>query len=317
MTTKNGLITAGIDVGSSAIKVAVMQHPDSGEPTMLAGRCERIRRRDALEVATGVYDETLAEAGLTRDDVDYLATTGEGEIVEFRTGHFYGMTAHARGALFLEPEARAALDVGALHTRAILMDDRAKVLGYRMTSQCASGSGQFLENISRYLGVTLNEIGPLSRKACEPENCSSICAVLAETDVINMVSRGIETADILKGIHLSMAGRYVKLLRSSGAKGVAVVTGGLAADQGLVAALTECLNEAGAGAEIEVRSHEHSVLAGAIGAALWGAFRARKLALTERQAVDTTGGSATQSSARGETRSDDGPGEALSAEAGG
>jgi benzoyl-CoA reductase subunit D len=320
MTTKNGLITAGIDVGSSAIKVAVMRHPDGGEPTMLAGRCERIRRRDALEVATGVYDETLAEAGagaeagLTRDDVDYLATTGEGEIVEFRTGHFYGMTAHARGALFLEPEARAALDVGALHTRAILMDDRAKVLGYRMTSQCASGSGQFLENISRYLGVTLNEIGPLSRKACEPENCSSICAVLAETDVINMVSRGIDTADILKGIHLSMAGRYVKLLRSSGAKGVALVTGGLAADQGLVAALTECLDEAGA--EMEVRSHEHSVLAGAIGAALWGAFRARKLAAVGSPAIVATGMGATLSAGT-DTGPADEPGGALSAEAAG
>ena len=42
------------------------------------------------------------------------------------------------------------------------MRDKARVLGHRMTSQCASGSGQFLENICRYLGVTIDEIGPLS-----------------------------------------------------------------------------------------------------------------------------------------------------------
>ena len=72
-----------------------------------------------------------------------------------------------------------------------------------MTSQCASGSGQFLENIARYLGVAVEEIGPLSKTSQNPEKCSSICAVLAETDVINMVSRGIATPDILKGIHLS------------------------------------------------------------------------------------------------------------------
>jgi len=70
----------------------------------------------------------------------------------FRTGHFYGMTTHSRGGLFLEPQARAIIDMGALHTRAVAMDERGKVLGYRMTSQCASGSGQFLENIARYLG---------------------------------------------------------------------------------------------------------------------------------------------------------------------
>ena len=168
------------------------------------------------------------------------------------------------------------MDIGALHTRAILMDERGKVLGYRMTSQCASGSGQFLENICRYLGVTLEEIGPLSLKADDPEKCSSICAVLAETDVINMVSRGISTPNILKGIHESMAGRYLRLLASGGATGVALVTGGLAADVGLVAAMREGAVEQKM--NVEIRAHPQSVLAGAIGAALWGAFRARRLA---------------------------------------
>ena len=64
--------------------------------------------------------------------------------------------------------------------------------------------------------------------------------MLAETDVINMVSRGISAPNILKGIHLSMAGRLSKLLKSIGAThGVVMVTGGLALDAGLVAALEE------------------------------------------------------------------------------
>jgi len=153
------MITAGIDVGSAAIKVAVMDTDDQGAERLLAGTVERIRRRDALAVVDGIYEATLSHLRLARADVAYVATTGEGEGVRFRTGHFYGMTTHARGGLFLEPAARAVVDIGALHTRAVRMDERAKVLGYRMTSQCASGSGQFLENIARYLGVTLEEIG--------------------------------------------------------------------------------------------------------------------------------------------------------------
>ncbi len=188
------------------------------------------------------------------------------------------MTTHARGGLFLEPEARAVIDIGALHARAVLMDERAKVLGYRMTSQCASGSGQFLENISRYLGITIDEIGPLSLQADDPEACSSICAVLAETDVINMVSRGISTPNIIKGIHQSMAGRYVRLLTAVGAPGVVLVTGGLAADVGLLAAMREAVAAKSKGTKPpEIRAHEQSVLAGAYGAALWGAFRVRRL----------------------------------------
>lgn len=270
------MLTAGIDVGSSTIKVVVMEDHGEGGARMLASRTERIRKRELLRLAESAFDETLGEAGVGRDDLRYVATTGEGEHISFRTGHFYGMTTHARGGLFLDSEARAVIDIGALHTRALLMDGKAKVLGYRMTSQCASGSGQFLENIGRYLGVTLDEIGPLSLQADKPETCSSICAVLAETDVINMVSRGITIPNILKGIHKSMAGRYLRLLTSSGAQGVVLVTGGLAADAGLLEAIREAAAEQKAA--LEIRANQDSILAGALGAALWGAFRARRLA---------------------------------------
>jgi len=270
------LLVAGIDVGSSAIKIVLLE--DNGEEAarVLLGRSERIRRRDPQKVVESLYEQCLDQAGLERDQLGYVATTGEGELVAFRTGHFYGMTTHARGGLFLDPEARAVIDIGALHCRAVLMDERAKVLTYRMTSQCASGSGQFLENICRYLGITADEIGPLSLEADDPETCSSICAVLAETDVINMVSRGVSTANIIKGIHQSMAGRYLKLIASCGARGIVLVTGGLASDVGLLTALREAAEAQKT--PVEIRAHENSVLAGALGAALWGAFRAHKLA---------------------------------------
>ena len=270
------LLVAGVDVGSSAIKVAILEDAEGGASRLLHARSERIRRRDPHKIAEELYEACLDEAGLVPSDLAYVATPGEGETASFRTGHFYGMTTHARGGIFLRAGARAVVDIGALHARAVIMDQRAKVLSYRMTSQCASGSGQFLENICRYLGITIDEIGPLSLQADNPEACSSICAVLAETDVINMVSRGISTANIIKGIHQSMAGRYLRLLTSAGARGEVLVTGGLAGDLGLITALREAV--AAQSVDITIEAHENSVLAGAIGAALWGAFRARKLA---------------------------------------
>jgi benzoyl-CoA reductase subunit D len=268
-------IAGGIDVGSNSIKAVVMDDA-AGAPSCLGRGLARIRGRDFDEVVASAWGAALEQAGLRREDVEYVATTGEADNVTFRTGHFYSMTAHARGGLHLVPEARAALDVGALHGRVIRMDERGKVLDYRMTSQCASGSGQFLENISRYLGVALDEVGALSQRADAPETVSSICAVLAETDVINMVSRGISTANILKGIHLSMAGRLVKLLKAAGCSGVVVITGGLAQDAGLVVAMAE--EALARELDLELRTHPDSIHAGAMGAAIWGAFRCRKLA---------------------------------------
>ena len=256
------MITTGIDVGSSAVKVAVVD-----DDRVVALHSERIRRRDLKRVIADGHAHALEEAHVDERDIAYVATTGEGELVDFRRGHFYGMTAHARGAVYLMPTARAVLDIGALHARAMKVDERSRVLGYRMTSQCASGSGQFLENVARYLGIAIEDVGPLSLEASSPEVVSSICAVLAETDVINMVSRGIKPSDIIKGIHVSMAGRYSKLLRAIGIDGDVALTGGLAADLGLANALRESLGDT------NVLTHLSSTHAGAIGAALWGAFR--------------------------------------------
>ncbi len=267
--------TVGIDIGSGAVK-SVLFKIDGDRQDWVARRCERIRRRDPMQLAREGFDAVLAEGGLEPDQVDYVATTGEGENVKFATGHFYSMTTHARGGVFLRPGINAVVDIGALNGRAIFVDERGKVLSYKMTSQCASGSGQFLENIARYLGVAVEEIGPLSKTSKNPEKCSSICAVLAETDVINMVSRGIATPDVLKGIHLSMASRIVKLLKVTGIKaGTALITGGLALDDGLLAAIGEEMVNEKVG--VTAVSHPDSIYAGAIGAALWGAFRHAKL----------------------------------------
>jgi benzoyl-CoA reductase subunit D len=276
--------TIGVDIGSGAVKAALFR-VNGAQTEWLGKRVERIRRRDPLQLAQECYEEVLAEARLKPTDVAYTATTGEGENVKFATGHFYSMTTHARGGIYLRPDARAVADIGALNGRAIFIDERGKVVQYKMTSQCASGSGQFLENIARYLGVAVDEIGPLSKASKAPEKVSSICAVLAETDVINMVSRGIPTPDILRGIHISMASRLVRLLKVTGiTQGTVLLTGGLALDVGLLAALQEELVNEKITALTAV-SHPDSIYAGAIGAALWGAFRHEKLAQLQARAA--------------------------------
>jgi benzoyl-CoA reductase subunit D len=129
--------------------------------------------------------------------------------------------------------------------------------------------------------VSQADIGPLSLSAGKPETVSSICAVLAETDVINMVSRGVAAADILRGIHDSMAGRFARLLQALRVEGVVFVSGGLAGDDGLAAALQAALSAGGArgAAALEVARHPLSAFAGAIGAAIWGGFRRERLGL--------------------------------------
>jgi benzoyl-CoA reductase subunit D len=271
MNTKN--ITLGIDVGSSCIKVALVDYGDSPEVIDLAN--EKIRKRNPALLVEQVVTPILERHGLDYADLLYVASTGEGELVQRKRGHFYSMTTHARGACHYHPEARTVVDLGALFCRVMLLDRGSRVRDYTMTGQCASGSGQFLENITRYLGVTIEEVGPLSLGSANPAIPSSICAVLAETDVINMISKGIPTADIIKGIHLSIARRIVQLLSKLKVESPVALTGGMARDTGLVAAIRELCDDRNL--HLDIFPARNGFAAGAIGAALWGGYRHFKL----------------------------------------
>ena len=193
--------TLGIDVGGSVIKAVLTEYAEDengvAHTRVVRRGMEKIRKRNPVTVADDLMKSIADEYGIGMSGVAYVASTGEGEMVEHKTGHFYGMTTHARGAYSFCAEARTVVDMGALYARAIKIDATGRVLDHKMTGQCASGSGQFIENISRYLGLSIEEVGDISLTATSPEQPSGICAVLAETDVINMVSRGIAISPVL------------------------------------------------------------------------------------------------------------------------
>lgn len=276
---ENSIYTMGIDVGSNFIKLVLVDYSDS--PKLIDKHTEKIRKRNPSQVADEMVQAILNKHKLRYEDIAYLASTGEGDLVRRKRGHFYGMTTHARGANFFFPDARTVVDMGALYVRAVKISADARVQDYKMTGQCASGSGQFVENISRYLGLSIEEVGDISLQSQNPEVSSGICAVLAETDVINMVSRGISTPDIIKGIHISIASRIIKLLSSLKAESPIVLTGGMGLNKGMIQAIEEQLAETGK--KFDIKTHPDTIYAGAIGAALWGGFR--HLKLKEKQAV--------------------------------
>ena len=265
--------TLGIDVGSSYIKTALISYGES--PQIIEITSEKIRKRNPTLLIEATVNDLLERHKLSYEDMIYVASTGEGELVPNKRGHFYSMTTHARGAFHFHPEIKTVMDLGALYCRVMSLDRGCRVRNYAMTGQCASGSGQFLENITRYLGVTIDEVGPLSLESTNPAKTSSICAVLAETDVINMVSQGIATPDIIKGIHLSVALRIVSLLSKLKVEGPVAITGGMGQDEGLVEAIREQLSERNL--SLDIFPARECQAAGAIGAALWGGFRHHKL----------------------------------------
>jgi benzoyl-CoA reductase subunit D len=270
------ILTMGIDVGGSYVKGVLVQYSEEAGHRLINKKTEKIRKRNPADVTNELMDDLISGNNIGFSDISYLSSTGEGEMVSGKTGHFYSMTTHARGGKYFHNGARTVVDMGGLYVRAIKVDDRGKVLDYKMTGQCASGSGQFIENISRYLGLAVDEVGDISLEANDPQIPSGICAVLAETDVINLVSQGVDIPNIVKGIHLSIANRVVKLLGSLRAESPIVLVGGMAMNKGMVQAIEE-LSAENTKRNFEFISCPDAIYSGAIGAALWGGFRYWKL----------------------------------------
>ena len=264
------MIVCGCDVGSSAVKFVLME---AETERLLFAHKERLRKRNPIEVVALCFSRAK-EAGFDKKDFSYIAATGESDYVSDGTGIFYAMTCHARGARHFFPDTDVVIDLGALHMRAMKLDDKGRIQAFKVTSQCASGTGQFVENISRYLGLTLEELEALSLSSRNPQEPSNICAVLAETDIINMVSRGVPLPDIIRGVHNAISRRAIKLLHPFLLASHVTLTGGLAMDEGLTEAMVQLLHTESLSACI--RRCEMAIYAGAVGAALWGGQRCCK-----------------------------------------
>jgi predicted CoA-substrate-specific enzyme activase len=259
------MLIAGIDIGSGTTKCVLLD----GEGRV-RGRGDVRTKADFEKVAQEVLDEARQEAGAD-EEVAYLATTGLGRYaVAARDIQITDLTCGARGAAALFPDTRYVLDIGAQCSRAIKLRDGGKVKEFHMNEKCAAGSGGFLERAAKYLEVTVPEIGLLSLGAAQPQAISSVCAVLAESEIINHVSEGVSVENILRGIHNSLADRALNLLKRVGLDGEVTFIGGVARQEGMIQALREKLG-------VPVNVPTEPQYTAALGAALLGLQRFRKL----------------------------------------
>ena len=202
-------LAAGIDVGSTYTK-AVVTGPDGA----IAGRAMEPTGFRLTEVAERTLATALERAGRGRDDVGYVVATGFGRHqATFADLHVTDLTAAARGAARFFPGTRTILDVGGQTMKASRLNDDGKVHSFRLNDKCAAGTGAFLEKTARYMGYSTEEIGPLVETSHDASSISGVCAVFAESEVINHLSQGVAPADIMHGAIVSLVGRSVQLMK--------------------------------------------------------------------------------------------------------
>ena len=262
------LNVVGIDIGSTYTKAIALD-----EQRKVVGTAVRRTGFKLAEAAQAVFEDLLQDSGLDPAAVDYVAATGYGRYtVPFRHAQVTELTAHAQAAVHLFPDTRTILDIGGQDIKAIKVDAEGRVKAFRLNDKCAAGTGAFLEKTARYLGLTTEDIGPYALRSKSPKPVSSVCAVFAESEVINHLSNGIPAEDIMMGAMISLGGRAIQLMRRVGIEPGYMLTGGMTRNFAMVSALEATLGE-----KFHVAPDGLGQLNGAYGAAFLGLRRVEKL----------------------------------------
>ena len=249
---------AGIDSGSTSTDVVILDR----DKKMVTGVILPTGAGAAVG-AERALEQALEQAGLQREDIDAIVTTGYGRTaIQDGDKSITEITCHARGAHYLDPGVRTVIDIGGQDSKVIRLDENGAVVNFVMNDKCAAGTGRFLEMMARTMEMSLDEMSKAGLHYKEDITISSMCTVFAESEVVSLIAQNKPTDDIVHGLNKAVASKTAALAKRVGGEERYMMTGGVSKNQGLVKTLEEKL-----GTTLVVS--EKAQLCGALGAALF------------------------------------------------
>jgi predicted CoA-substrate-specific enzyme activase len=157
--------------------------------------------------------------------------------------------AQATAAGILYPDAKTIIEIGGEDSKLIIMDQdpeigHSRLVDFEMNSICAAGTGSFLDQQARRIGVPIeNEFGLLAMKSVNPPRIAGRCSVFAKSDMIHHQQIATPLHDIVAGLCFALARNFrSNVARSKEIKKPVVFSGGVAANTGMIRAFRETLN---------------------------------------------------------------------------
>jgi len=251
MNCEQGTWVAGIDIGSTAIKVVLYDGSRYVTGIAPTGWNPKL-------AADSLLAEIMARAGPA--ELPPLATTGYGRRCMDAAVTQTEIACHARGAALLVPGCRFVIDIGGQDAKGIRLSPDGRVEDFVMNDKCAAGTGRFLSAMAAALGTSVDELAEYAGGA-EPYRINSMCTVFAESEVIGLINQGVSRESIIAGLDASIARRTASMVGGLGPQQPIAFTGGVARNCDIVKRLEESLG-------IPVIVPCDGIYAGALGAAL-------------------------------------------------
>ncbi len=180
--------------------------------------------------------------------------------------------AQATSAGRLYPDAQTVIEIGGEDSKLILLEKdpstgHSRLLDFEMNSICAAGTGSFLDQQARRIGVPIvKKFGEMALKSVDPPRIAGRCSVFAKSDMIHHQQIATPLQDIVAGLCFALARNFrSNVARSKEFRKPVIFSGGVAANAGMVRAFREILNLS----EDELIIPEYHASMGAIGAVMY------------------------------------------------
>lgn len=230
------MITAGIDIGTEATKVVILNDNEIASWYVLGASDE-----DTIKSGEKALYKAVAKAGLNPEDIRKLIVTGLSNIQIPLTHEKASETlCISTGVDWLIPSTRTVLDLGVWKSL-IIKCQHGRPIKIARNDKCASGTGKYLDIVARILGTGIEEMSELSLSSKEHVVVESTCAVFAESEVISLLHMKYKREDIARGALMGLAKRIHPLLLEVGLEKDITLVGGLAQNKGLVMVMKELL----------------------------------------------------------------------------
>ncbi|HQJ38315.1 MAG TPA: acyl-CoA dehydratase activase, partial [Bacillota bacterium] len=139
------MVSIGMDIGSVCAKAVAFDEKIIGRLIMSTGWNPR-------QTAEELYERLVSENGVKKGEISSIVATGYGRVsVPFASKKVTEITCHAKGAAYLDPDARTVIDVGGQDSKVISIDEKGSVLEFMMNDKCAAGTGRFLQVMANVL----------------------------------------------------------------------------------------------------------------------------------------------------------------------
>jgi predicted CoA-substrate-specific enzyme activase len=247
----------GIDAGSTTCKLVAID----SNGAIVGSALEPTEPRVEIQVQrmlAALRDQLGASGG-----VPAIATGYGRKLIKEASRNVTEITCHAKGVFRALGRAGTLIDIGGQDSKVIRVGDDGRPVDFMMNDKCAAGTGRFLEHTAARLGVPVNELGGRALSAPGEEPISSTCTVFAESEIISLIARGADPDSILRGLHRSLVGRVISMVRNVGIVAPLMLSGGVARNDAVRAMISEAADE-------DVVLPTEPQLMGAYGAALLG-----------------------------------------------